>query len=159
MSRLAYGGIAALSGLALLIKVVGDFEGVRLAAYLDPVGVPTVCYGETAGVKLGDRYTLQQCKDMLAKSLEKYIAGIEHCVKVPLPEKRWVALVSFAYNLGVKGACKSSVVRLINAGQTRSGCNALLEYKYAMGLPLPGLLKRRQAERALCLDGLPRGSA
>lgn len=148
MNRLKKGGAIG----ALLIAVVGGFEGVSLVAYRDPVGVYTVCYGETEGVKKGDRYTLQQCKDMLEKSLQKYIAGINRCVKVPLPEKRWVALVSFSYNVGISAACNSSVVKLINAGRTRDGCDALLRWSRA-GIYPRMLLKRRQKERAMCMEG------
>lgn len=148
-------GKGALGGIGLLISVVAGFEGVSLVAYRDPVGVYTICYGETDGVGKGDRYSLQQCKDMLEKSLQKYIAGINRCVKVPLPEKRWVALVSFSYNVGIQGACRSSVVRHINAGRTREGCDALLQWTRA-GLYPRLLLKRRQAERQLCLAELPR---
>lgn len=151
MSRISQGGAV----LTLLVGFVAAFEGLRLVAYRDPIGVYTVCYGETEGVRPGDRHTLQECKDMLATSLEKYARGIEACVRAPLPTKRYVALVSFAYNVGVSAACRSSVVRLINAGQTRAGCDALLKWDRAAGIRLPGLTKRRQKERELCLSELP----
>lgn len=153
MSRLKKGGAAA----ALLIAVVGGFEGLRRNAYPDPAtkGPPwTVCYGETVGVRPGDKHTIEECKAMLAKSLEKYAAGIEACVKVPMTDERWVALVSFSYNVGVKAACNSSVVKLINAGQTRAGCDRLLQWNKAAGITFPGLTKRRQREREFCLRGL-----
>jgi lysozyme len=151
MSRITQGG--ALVGL--LIATVAAFEGIRQTAYLDPVGIPTVCYGHTEGVKLGDRYTLDECKALLRKDLEVYARGIEQCVKAPLPDRRYVALISFAYNVGVRAACRSSVVRLINAGQTRAGCNALLLWDKAAGIRFPGLTKRRERERQLCLSELP----
>lgn len=150
MNRVTKGGAV----VTLLVGLVGGFEGIRQKAYQDVVGVWTVCYGETEGVKPNDRYTLDQCKEMLRESLVKYADGIENCVKVKLPDKRYVALVSFTYNVGVKAACKSSVVRLINAGQTRAGCDALLKWDRAAGIRFPGLTKRRQKERALCLEGL-----
>jgi lysozyme len=153
MSRLKKGSAVA----ALAVAVIGGFEGLKLIAYPDPAtrGPPwTVCYGETKGVKPGDRYTLQQCKDMLLASLPAYANGIEKCVTAPLPDKRYVALVSFAYNVGVGAACKSSVVKLINAGRTREGCEALMKWNKAAGITFPGLTKRRDAERAMCLEGL-----
>lgn len=152
MSRITQGGGAVIG---LLIATVAAFEGLSLVAYRDPVGVYTVCYGETEGVKPGDRHTLQECKDMLATSLEKYARGIERCVRAPLPTKRYVALVSFAYNVGISAACGSSVVRLINAGRTREGCDALLKWNRAGPFVLSGLTKRRQKERQLCLSELP----
>lgn len=150
MTRLKKGGAVA----AVLVSLVGGFEGLRTVAYRDVVGVPTVCYGETKGVQMGDRRTPAQCKAMLAASLESYAAGIERCVTAPLPDERYVALVSFAYNVGTGAACGSSVVRLINAGLTRAGCDALLKWDKAAGIVFPGLTRRREAERALCLVGL-----
>lgn len=152
MSRLKKSGAVAAACVAL----VGGFEGLRLTAYPDPAtqGPPwTVCYGETQGVKAGDRHTVEECKAMLRGSLEKYAEAIEHCVTVPLPDERFIALTSFAYNVGTAGACKSSVVRHINAGRTRAGCDALLNYNRAAGIVFPGLTRRRERERAWCLRG------
>jgi lysozyme len=154
MSRITQGG--ALVGL--LIATVAAFEGLRQTAYPDPAtgGAPwTICYGHTEGVKPGDRKTLDECKALLRKDLEVYARGIEQCVTVPLPDRRYVALVSFAYNVGVRAACRSSVVRLINAGHARAGCNALLLWDKAAGIRFPGLTKRRERERQLCLSELP----
>lgn len=141
---------------AMTVALVGGFEGLRQNAYPDPAtkGPPwTVCYGETKGVQPGDRYSVAQCKAMLEDSLQDYAAGIERCVTVQLPDKRYVALISFAYNVGTKAACNSSVVKLINAGATKQGCDALLKWDKAAGIRFPGLTKRRQKEREYCLEG------
>lgn len=142
---------------AACISVVGTFEGLRTVAYPDPAtrGKPwTVCYGETAGVKAGDRYTVAECKAMLATSLERYALAVEGCVTSPMTDGAYAAYVSLAYNIGTGGFCKSSVVRLHNAGQTRAACDALLKFNRAGGLVFPGLTRRREAERALCLQGI-----
>jgi lysozyme len=142
---------------ALLVATVGGFEGIRQTAYPDPAtkGPPwTICFGHTEGVRPGDHKTMDECKALLLKDLAVYSAGIEHCVVVPLPDERFVALTSFAYNVGVKAACGSSAVRLINQGRTKDGCDALLLWNKAAGIVFPGLTKRRQKERALCLSGL-----
>lgn len=153
MSRLKKGGAVA----GMVVALVGGFEGLRQNAYPDPAtgGAPwTVCYGETAGVKRGDHHSIAECKAILVKSLEKYAKGIEACVDVPLPDRRYVALVSFSYNVGVGAACGSSVVNQINAGNFQAGCDALLKWNRAAGIVFPGLTRRRQAERELCLaDG------
>lgn len=153
MSRLKRNTVAA----ALAVGLVTSAEGVRQVAYPDPAtkGEPwTVCMGHTGGVKPGDRYSLDECKAMLVRDLESYATGIERCVTAPLPDPRYVALVSFAYNIGVGGACKSSVVRLINAGETKAGCDALMRYNRAAGIVFPGLTRRRAKEREMCLEGL-----
>lgn len=150
MSRLKRNTTAA----ALAVAVVGGFEGLRQTAYPDPAtkGPPwTVCYGSTHGVKPGDHYSLAECKTMLVRDLEIYASGIERCVTAQLPDTRYVALVSFAYNVGVGSACKSSVVRKINAGDVQGGCDALMAWNKAAGITFPGLTKRRAKERELCL--------
>lgn len=138
---------------AMCVALVGGFEGLRQTAYPDPAtkGPPwTVCYGETEGVKRGDHYTIAQCKAMLESSLVKYANGISQCVKVPLPDRRYVALISFSYNVGIKAACGSSVVRLINEGKTKAGCESLLQWNRAAGIVFPGLTRRREKERDYC---------
>ncbi len=141
---------------AVAATLVGGFEGLRQNAYPDPAtgGEPwTVCFGHAEDVKPGDHYSISECKALLVKDLDKYASGIESCVHVPLPDKRYVALISFSYNIGIKGACNSSVIRLINAGQTQAGCDALLKYNRAAGIVFPGLTRRRQKEREYCMAG------
>ena len=152
MSRLKQGSAAA----AVAVTLIGGFEGLRQNAYPDPAtgGPPwTVCYGETLNVHKGDYHSIAECRAMLVNSLQKYAKGIEACTTAPMPDDRFVALISFAYNVGVGAACHSSVVRLINEGRTRDGCNALMAWDKAAGIRFPGLTKRRAKERELCLRG------
>ncbi|MEH7909883.1 lysozyme [Rhizobium laguerreae] len=142
---------------AMAVALVGSLEGLRQNAYPDPAtrGQPwTICYGSTNGVKPGDRKTVEQCKALLSLELQTYAAGIARCVKVPLPDARFVALTSFSYNVGVKAACGSSAVKLINQGKTAEGCEALLKWNRAAGIVFPGLTRRRQKERQFCLEDL-----
>lgn len=140
----------------LAVAVVAGFEGLRLNAYPDPAtgGKPwTVCYGRAYGVSPGDRHSIEECKTMLLQDLTTYSQGVIGCTRVPLPDARLVALTSFAYNVGVQAACKSSVIRLINQGKTREGCDALMRWNKAAGITFPGLTRRRAKERELCLMG------
>lgn len=141
---------------AIAVALIGGFEGLRQSAYPDPAtkGKPwTICYGHTAGVKPGDRKSIEECKALLIADLKIYADGITKCTRVYLPDERFVALTSFAFNVGVGAACKSSVVRLINEGKTRQGCDALMKWNRAAGIVFPGLTRRRAAERDLCLKG------
>jgi lysozyme len=97
---------------------------------------------------------VEQCKALLALELKTYASGVGSCVHVPLPDARFVALTSFAYNVGVKAACGSSAVKLINQGRTAEGCESLLKWNRAAGIVFPGLTRRRQKERAFCLEGI-----
>lgn len=139
---------------AIAVACVSGFEGLRTSAYLDPVLIPTACYGETKGIRMGQTFTVDECKGMLAESLEIANKQVDSCVRVPLPDARRAALVSFAYNVGGANLCSSTLVRKLNAGDTVGACNELPRWNRAKGIVLPGLTKRREAERQMCLQGL-----
>lgn len=144
------------AGLAAACAIcVGGFEGLQTVAYQDasPAKVWTLCYGETKDVKPGDRKTKPECDAMLASRLEKdFIPGVERCVPGPMPQTRKVAYVSLAYNIGTEAFCRSSIARKHNAGDLAGACEAILLYDKAGGVTMRGLTKRRQEERALCLQ-------
>lgn len=154
--KVAAGLTAGTLGAAALF--IGPFEGFYPKAYLDPVGVPTVCYGETEGVKLGDHYTAKQCADMLANKLPRYWSEIADCmgpdVVARQTEERKVAFLSFSYNVGTGAFCRSTLLRKLKAGDIRGACDQLLLWDKAAGIRFAGLTRRRQAERKLCLEGL-----
>lgn len=139
---------------AIAVTCVSGFEGLRTVAYADPVGIPTICFGETKGVRMGDRATVEKCKGMLAESLQIANRQVDSCVSQFLPDTRRAALVSFTYNVGGQAFCSSTLVRKLNAGDTRGACNELSRWTRAKGIELPGLAKRRAAERAMCMQGL-----
>lgn len=155
MSKLKKGLIAGSIALtALATGVISQFEGRELRAYQDIVKVWTICDGETRGVKPGDVATPAECDAMLARNLVKYEAGLDKCLTYPVPGKTKVAFLSWAYNVGVGAACKSTLVRKANAGDLIGACNELLKWDKAGGRVVNGLTKRRQAERTLCLEGI-----
>lgn len=157
MSRLKKGGLAAgAAGLAALaVATVGNFEGLRLKAYIPiPGDVPTVCYGETRGIRMGMSFTKAQCDAMLLKGLDEFADRMEACVKRPMGDDVYVAFLSLSYNIGSGGFCKSSVVRLYNEGDRRGACRAIMMWNRAGGREVPGLTRRRALERDLCLKGV-----
>lgn len=149
---------AAAGGMALAVAVIGTFEGISLNAYSDKFagGVPTVCYGETRGVKMGDKHTKEECDRMLAKAIVEFENGLDRCLATPtpLPVKTKVALVSWTYNVGTGAACKSTLVTLMNEGKYEAACHQLPRWNRAMGKVVNGLTNRRNKERDLCLEGL-----
>jgi lysozyme len=151
-SRLTKGG----AGLAAAIALVGAWEGLRTVAYRDVVGVPTVCFGETRGVKMGDRYTVEECKAMLGDALVEFEAGMRKCLTSPdaIPEKSYVAFLSLAYNIGPTAFCRSTVARRANAGDIAGACNAILVWNRAGGRVIKGLTNRRQDEYQICMQGV-----
>ncbi|RWA55359.1 hypothetical protein AU476_07575 [Cupriavidus sp. UYMSc13B] len=142
------------AGIAAAVPLVAGFEGLRQKAYLDPVGIPTACFGTTAGVRMGQAYTLEQCENLLAAELLQAAGAVSRCVTVPLNSNQRTAYTSFVYNVGPQNFCGSTLVRKLNGGDYAGACNELPRWKYAKGVPLPGLAKRRDAERELCLTGV-----
>ena len=140
--------------MAAAIALVGTWEGVRTVAYRDIVGIPTVCFGETRGVKMGDAYTLEQCQVMLGDGLKEFSAGVDKCLKVNTPDLTYVAIVSWAYNVGLGAACKSTLMRKANAGDLLGACNQLPRWNRAGGKVVRGLTRRRADEKAMCIKGL-----
>lgn len=144
--------------LEIAVPFVGKWEGLELVAYRDLVGVLTVCYGETKGVRAGDRYTRAECDAMLARELLAYRRGLHPAIDpgaraAHLAPLRDVAFVSLAYNVGVSAASGSTAVRRLNAGDIAGACEALTWWNKAGGRVIRGLVNRRTDERALCLAG------
>jgi len=157
MTRLKKGGIAgALTAAGILaIALVGQWEGLRLVAYQDVIGVWTACYGETKGIQPGMRFTEQQCGVMLIDSLAEHEAGMRRCLAAPdaLPVKIYVAVLSLTYNVGVGNFCRSTLARKLNAGDLEGACHELPKWNRAGGKVVRGLTNRREAELQLCLEG------
>lgn len=141
-----------VAGIALATTLLVGFEGVRLKAYRDPVGIPTVCMGETRGVKIGDSYTLAECRAMTVGRVAEFASGVEMALTRPASDQTFASFVSFSYNLGL-GVFRSRIAPMWNAGRYEAACTKMGEYVYAKGIKLPGLVNRRKEEVALCLGG------
>lgn len=140
--------------LTLAIVAVAGFEGLRTTAYQDLVGIPTICFGHTAEVKLGDTKTVDECKALLTDEVVEFGLDVSNRVTVPLSHEEQAAYTSFAYNVGAHAFGNSTLLRRLNAGERVAACNELSRWVYARGVKLPGLVNRRAEERALCLSGL-----
>lgn len=146
------------TGLALAATagLVASFEGFRTVAYLDPVGIPTACFGRTEGVQLGQRYSDAECEEYLFEEVVKFQRAVRQRVDVPLSTGQLAAFTSFTYNVGVRNFESSTLRRRLNAGDYQGACDELLRWRYAtkagVKVELPGLVRRREAERELCLE-------
>lgn len=144
---------------AVAVPLIAKWEGLRLEAYQDIVGVWTVCYGETKGVRPGDRYTKAQCDAMLAQEVREYREGLHRYFTAETTSERLTphrdaAYTSLAYNAGIRAIGKSTATRRLNAGNIAGGCQALGWWNKAGGRVIRGLVNRRAEEVALCLRGL-----
>lgn len=146
--------------LAMATALAIPAEGLRQWAYRDPPGIPTICFGSTAGVKMGDFRTVPECKALLTKEMSGVISAVDAC-RPGLPAPVLAAFSDAAYNLGPKVACddkRSTAARLLRAGDYAGACHQLLRWDKANILgflvALPGLTTRRGLERDLCLTGV-----
>lgn len=146
------GAITGSVVLTLAVPFVAREEGLRTSAYLDSVGVATICYGETEGVKLGDIKTKAECDALFYTRLGGYSAAVSATILIPLSPETHAAFTSWAYNVGIGAMRKSTLVKKANENDLQGACNELPRWKMAGGRPI--LAARRERERQLCLKGL-----
>ena len=132
-------------GLCLIKK----FEGCEMRAYLDAVNVPTIAYGRTKNVKLGDTCTKQQAEEWLLEEIKEYENYVEDAVKVPLNQNQFDALVSWTYNLGPSNLNSSTMLKKLNAKEYEDVPAQIKRWNKAGGQVLEGLTRRRNAESLL----------
>lgn len=155
-------GIVGAACAAILYITVPQHEGNILKGYLDPVGIPTKCMGDTTNVIVGHRYTEQECRESLETQLIAHAEPVLKCTPA-LEGKTYqlAAAVSFAYNIGPRAYCNSTTAKRFNSGDFIGACKAINEsdsgkaqWVTAKGKVLSGLVRRRADERALCETGL-----
>jgi GH24 family phage-related lysozyme (muramidase) len=149
--------LAAAAALATAIAIPA--EGLRQVAYYDPPGILTVCRGHTGSeVVRGRIYSLEECDAFMTKDMREAIMAVDRCAP-GLPEHVLAAFGDAVFNLGPVIACevdKSTAARMLKAGDISGACAQLPRWNKArvagVKVALPGLTKRREAERKLC-DG------
>ncbi|MEQ1156650.1 lysozyme [Acinetobacter johnsonii] len=138
------------------IDLICNFEGKRLTAYDDGVGVWTIGFGTTVypnGIKVmkGDTCTEAQAKTYMAHDLKKFEATVNKAVTVQLNQNQFDALVSLAYNIGTNAFSKSTLVKKLNANDIRGAADQFDVWVNAGGKRMQGLVNRRTVEKALFL--------
>lgn len=136
------------------IELIKSFEGCRLQAYQDSVGVWTIGYGTTSGVKEGDTITLQEAEKYLRDDLDKFETCVNQLVDTDINQKQFDALVCFAYNVGCNALRNSTLLRLLNAGNYDLAAQQFLRWDKAGGKQLAGLTRRRRAESELFTESI-----
>lgn len=137
---------AALVGLALsesytdqaIVPVKGDR--------------PTIGFGTTEGVKLGDTTTPPKALERKLRDVQKFEGAVKQCVTVPLTQNEYDAYLQLAYNIGPTAFCNSTLVKKLNAQDYSGACAEILRWDRFKGQPLRGLTLRRQREHALCIS-------
>lgn len=139
------------------IALIKQFEGCKLTAYQDSVGVWTIGYGWTQPVdgkpiRAGMTIKQETAERLLKTGLVSYESDVSRLVKVGLTQGQFDALVSFTYNLGGRSLSTSTLLRRLNAGDYAGAADEFLRWNKAGGKVLNGLTRRREAERALFLS-------
>lgn len=139
------------------ISLIKQFEGCKLTAYQDSVGVWTIGYGWTQPVdgkpiRAGMTIKQETAERLLKTGLVSYESDVSRLVKVGLTQGQFDALVSFTYNLGARSLSTSTLLRKLNSGDYAGAANEFLRWNKAGGKVLNGLTRRREAERALFLS-------
>lgn len=143
-------GIVSISLLGLL--AITQYEGFKQEAYLDVVGVPTIGYGSTKGVKLGDKIDEKVARRRLIQEVkDKYGEAIKSCIKVPLHQREYDSYISLSYNIGTTAFCSSTLVKKLNQEDYLGACKQLLRWNRAKGKVVKGLTNRRQQEYKMCI--------
>ncbi|MGP1101984.1 lysozyme [Serratia sp. CY68630] len=144
-------GAATGGAIAIAAILIPSLEGVEYKPYRDVVGVLTVCYGHTGPDIIPDKtYTEAECKALLDKDLQPFARSVERSVKVPASEYQKAALISFSYNVGVKAFESSTLLKKLNAGDSRGACDEMRRWNKAGGKVWKGLINRREVEREIC---------
>lgn len=150
---------AALVAVAALVlspegvRLIKGHEGTKQSAYLDSVGVPTICTGSTRNVFIGQYATLEECEQRLVEDTSRAGLAIKRLVKVKLTQEQYDALVSFVFNVGEGNFAKSTLLTRVNDGLCYAAALQFKRWVYAGGRKLRGLVTRREAESALYMTG------
>lgn len=166
MSKRARNAIIGATGAVVLAvtALIQPWEGKENRAYRDIVGVWTICYGETQGVKPGMVRTDAECEAMVLERVERdYYRPLTKCIKgyTAAPVSLQASLLSAAYNVGVRAICTSTAAKLAAASRFEEACRAITRFNRAGGKVVRGLKLRREygdasriGELELCLEGL-----
>jgi lysozyme len=149
--------IAAMGAgvIALASTGIKAHEGYVPQGYVDPIGVKTRCWGNTSpGIIVGERYSREQCERLLVIDVQEHADRIRPCVPAGTPIQSQAAFLSFAFNVGPKAFCGSTMARKLKAGDLAGACAELSRWTYAGGKQWKGLVRRRADERALCEKGI-----
>lgn len=131
------------------LAAIKEFEGFRANAYQDVAGVWTIGYGDTRNAAPGVTCSEAQASAWLEAALSDVEAVLnnETVVSAPLTQGQFDALADFAYNLGSGSLLRSTLLRLVNDGELVAAAAEFPKWAYSRGRVLPGLMKRRLAER------------
>jgi lysozyme len=148
------------TGILAAIAMIGTWEGLRTEAYLDIGGVPTICYGHTEGVKMGDVSSREECRAQLRSDVQPHWDAVDRYITVPMKPWEQIAFTDLSFNIGTRAFAGSTLVKVANQGNMPAACLQLRRWVYDTASkyhpdPVPGLVKRRNFFFGICIgDGV-----
>ena len=135
------------------LPIIAAFEGCKLHAYRDAVGIPTIGYGHTEHVRMTDSITQEQADNILYHDIEERWMRMRQWLPDGMTVNEKAACVSLAFNIGIGAFHKSTVLKRLHDGDKEGAAEAITWWNKAGGKKLKGLVRRREAERELFLKG------
>lgn len=135
--------------------IIKKWESLKLKAYLDPIGIPTIGWGTIqyengTKVKIGEVLTEKRAEELLEYEGEKKAVEINKLLKKELNQNQYDAILSFTYNVGSGNLGKSTLLKKINISPCDASIKSeFMKWIYAGGQKLKGLENRRKEEAAL----------
>ena len=129
--------------------LIQSFEGLRLRAYQDSVGVWTIGWGHTREVHSGQTITKERAQELFLDDIREFEEAVLSCVQVTITQQQFDALVSFCFNLGAARLRASTLLKMLNQGDHDGAAKQFGRWNRAGGIVLAGLSARREAERQL----------
>jgi len=127
---------------------------VKITSQNQVKGTLTIGYGHTKNVKIGQKITVQEAEQLLMNDLTPFANGVLKEVKVPITQNMFEALVSFTYNVGLGALRTSTLLKNLNQENYKEASNQFSKWISSKGQILQGLVKRREAEKALFLKDM-----
>lgn len=143
--------LASLGLSAAALVGIATFEGYSPTTYLDIVGIPTIGFGTTGGVKPGQKTDPVSALQRKLSDVQKFEGAIKQCVTVPLHQYEYDAYLSLAYNIGSGAFCGSTLVKKLNQQDYTGACREILRWNRAGGKVVRGLSVRREKEYRTCI--------
>ena len=144
--------IASLTLSAAALVGIAVSESYRSSAYIPvPGDVPTIGFGDTQNVKLGDKTSVERALVKLLNNSSIYEQAVKRCAPVPMYQYEFDAYVSLTYNIGQGAFCSSTIAKKLNSLDYAGACEQILKWDKFKGKPLAGLTKRRKEEYLKCL--------
>lgn len=158
MKRVAVGALSFSA--AGLIALVGHEAFTNKAVRPTPLDVPTIGFGTTEGVRMGDTITVPEALRRAQRDITKFEGALKRCVSAPLFQAEYDLYVDFSYNVGATNFCSSRMVKRLNAQDYAGACREFPRWKFHKGYDCStpgnrickGLWDRRLEAQALCLE-------